>query len=242
MRIAETVEAMVARMTPRERRLFGILVVASVLFVGGGVWFAAQAYVGSIEDDIREARQAIAEIRRLAPKYLEVAAAKAEVERLIRENKATSIRVAANEVLKTKELRDEVPGATGTLMSDVVSFEGKTSETPVGLGKKKKGKARPTFPGLMLVEQKLEFREVAWENLFEFLDEVARGKDLMFVTRLDIARKFNQMSHVRAEVTLATYQFQEKGEGASAEGAAEPRPDGGGRGGGADRPRKGGAR
>lgn len=226
MRIAETLEAMVARMTPRERRLFGILVVASVLFVGGGVWFAAHAYVRSIEDDIRDAREAIAEIRRLAPRYLEVAAARAEVERLIRENKATSIRVAANEILKKKELRGEVPGATGTLMSDVVSFEGKTSETPVGLGKKKKGKARPAFPGLTLVEQKLEFREVPWENLFEFLDEVARGKDLMFVTRLDVARKFNQMSHVRAEVTLATYQFQEKGEGSSAEGAAEPRKGG----------------
>jgi len=30
------------------------------------------------------------------------------------------------------------------------------------------------------------------------------------VTRLDIARKFNQMTHVRAEVVLATFQFQEE--------------------------------
>lgn len=240
MRIAETLDAILTRMTPRERRLFGILVVASVLFVGGGVWFAAHTYLRSIEEDIRDARQAIAEIRRLAPKYLEVAAAKAEVERLIRENKATSIRVAANEILKKKELRDAVPGAMGTLMSDVVSFEGKTSETPVGLGKKKKGKPRPTYPGLMLIEQKLEFRDVPWENLFDFLDEVARGKDLMFVTRLDITRKFNQMSHVRAEVTLVTYQFQEKGEGSAAEGAAEHGMEGGGR--AADRSWKVGAR
>lgn len=223
MRLAETLQTMVGRMTPRERRLSGILGVAVLLAVGGGVWFAAHAYVVSIEDDIRETRAAIAEIRRLAPKYREVAAARAEVERLIRENKTTSIRVAANEVLKKMELRDEVPGATGTLMSDVVSFEGKTSETPVGVGKKKKGKGKPAFPGLVQVEQKLEFREVPWENLFEFLDEVSRGKDLLFVTRLDIARKFNQLSHVRAEVTLATFQFQEKGEGSTAEGTGDSR-------------------
>ncbi len=225
MRLAESLEAMVGRMTPRERRLFAILIVAALAFVGGGVWFAARTYLGSIEDEIRQARQAAAEIRRLAPKYLEIAAARAEIERLVRENKATSIRVAANEILKRMELKDEVPGATGTLMSDVVSFEGKTSETPVGLGKKKKGKGKPAFPGLTLVEQKLEFRDVPWENLFEFLDEVARGKDLLFVSRLEVARKFNQMSHVRAEVTLATYQFQEAS--APAGGAQEGNKGGG---------------
>lgn len=223
MRLTETFEGMVGRMTPRERRLFGVLVVAAALFVGVGLWFAARAYLGSIEDEITEARQAVAEIRRLAPRYLEVVAARAEVERAIRDNKATSIRVAANEILKKMELREEVPGATGTLMSDVVSFEGKTSETPVGVTKKKKGKGKPAFPGLMLVEQRLEFRDVPFLNLFEFLDEVSRGKDLLFVTRLDIARKFNQMSRVRAEVTLATYQFVEPSEGA----VAEPRKGGG---------------
>lgn len=223
MRIAETIEAMIGRMTPRERRLFGVLIAAVILFLGGGVWFGARTYVAGIEDEIRETRAAIAEIRQLAPKYLEMAAARAEIERLIRENKTTSIRVAANEILKKMELKDEVPGATGTLMSDVVSFEGKTSEAPVGVGKKKKGKGKPSFPGLVQVEQKLEFREVPWENLFEFLDEVSRGRDLLFVTRIDIARKFNQLSHVRAEVTLATFQFQEKAEGSAAEGSGDSR-------------------
>ena len=209
MNPVETIQAMAARMTPRERRLFGILGATLAIFLMAGVWFAASAYVSSLEEDIRTTRDAMVEIRRMAPSYLEASAARAETERLIRENKSLSIRVAANEILKKKELADEVPGATGSAMSDVVSFEGKTSETPLVAAKKKKGKAR-LASGVIQVEQKLEFREVPWENLFEFLDDVSRGKDLLFVTRLDIARKFNQMTHVRAEVVLATFQFQEE--------------------------------
>jgi len=214
----ETLQAAVGRMTPRERRLFGILLASIVAFLGGGVWFFTDAMVGAIEEDINHGRQVIAEIRRIAPQYREVSREKNEVEDAIRRNQSTSIRVAANEILKKIELVDDVSGATGSQMSDVVSFEGKTTKTPVDLSKhkkkkkkKKKGKGKSkTTDGMVRVEQKLEFRDVPWANLSSFLDKVQQGDDLLFVTRLDMSRKFNKLSHVRATVTIASYRFQDQ--------------------------------
>lgn len=221
----ETLQAAVGRMTARERRLFGILMVAIVAFLGGGVWFFTDAMVGSIEEDINHGRQVMAEIRKLVPQYREVTREKKAIEEAVRRNQSTSIRVAANEILKKIELVDEVSGATGSQMSDVVSFEGKTTETPVELlkhkkkKKKKKGKGKgKSADGMVRVEQKLEFRDVPWENLSTFLDKVQQGDDLLFVTRLDVSRKFNKLSHVRATVTIASYRFQDQ------EGSA-PKPE-----------------
>lgn len=223
MRVIENIEAFWSRLAPRERRLFLMLVGLVVVIVAGGAWFGAYAYLSSLESEIREMREAVAEIKRLAPKYVEWTSVKAETERLVRENKVTSIRVAANEILKRLELKGEIQGASGSQMSDIVSFEGKVTETPVGLAKKK-GKGKTVFSGLVQVDQKLEFREVPWENLFEFLDEVSKSQELLFVTKLEVARKFNNMANVRAELSISTFQFQEK---ASEEGVSKGEQKGG---------------
>lgn len=212
----ETVQAALGRMTPRERRLFGILFGAIVAFLAGAMWFFTDSMVGTIEDDIEHGRKTLAEIRKIAPRFREAARERKAIEGAIRDNQGTSVRVAANEILKQIELTDDVSGATGSQMSDVVSFEGKMTETPIEPGKKKKkgkGKAKGKSKGadgIVMVEQKLEFREVPWENLADFLDRVQESEELLFVTRLDVARKFNKLSHVRATVTIASYRYQDQ--------------------------------
>jgi len=197
-----------ARLTSREKRLFGIFAVVLAGLIFGGGWIATSLYINSMVEEVESARKALEQARRLIPAFKAASQAKAEVERIVRDNKDTSIRVVANETLKKIELADDVPGATGTTMSDIVSFEGKTTETPI-VTKKRKAKGKQTPSGFVMVEQKLEFRDVPWVNLLEFLDSVAHSKEPLFLTKLEIARKFNRMSHVRAEVTIGTVKFQE---------------------------------
>ena len=219
----DTVAAMVGRMTPREKRLFGILIGSLAGVVVVVVYLTGSAFFGAIQEDIDHGREVMVELAHLAPKYREVSETKRQIDEAIRNNKA-SVRVAANEMLRHMELADEVPGATGNKMSDIVSFEGKTTDTPLDLskGKKKPPKAKgkeKDLGGIVQVEQNLEFREVPVDNLFNFLDQVESSKDLLYVTRLDVGRKFNKLDHVRAVVTIATFQYQ--GEEAAPAPAAE---------------------
>jgi len=206
----EDLGAMVDRMTPRERRLFGVLAALVAVFVVGAAWAGVAALFGSIREETEHGRKVLAELAELAPRYRELAETRRQIEEAIRNNK-TSVRVAANEILKRMELSDPVPGATGDKLSDIVSFEGKTTDTPVDFGKKqpKKGaKGKAATGGIVEIEQNLEFRDVPVANLVAFLDSVEQSKDLLFVTKLDVARKFNDRSHVRAVITIATFQYQ----------------------------------
>jgi hypothetical protein len=197
-----------ARLTGRERRLFAIFGVLIAVFALGGGWVATSVYISSIAEEVDASRKALQEARHLVPAFKAASDAKAEIERLVKDNKDTSIRVVANETLKKIDLADDVPGATGTTMSDIVSFEGKTNETPI-VTKKKKAKGKQAGSGFVMVEQKLEFRDVPLSNLLEFLDNVAQSKEPLFLTKLEVARKFDRMTHVRAEVTIGTVKFQE---------------------------------
>ncbi|MBM4395784.1 MAG: hypothetical protein FJ087_08845 [Deltaproteobacteria bacterium] len=207
----ENVGAMISRMTPRERRLFGVLGGVVVGMLAAITWLASSAVFGAIREEIAHDRQVMAELLELAPRYRELSDTRKAVEDAVRSNR-TSVRVAANEILKRMELVDEVPGATGNRLSDIVSFEGKTTDTPVEFGRKgvkkpPKAKGKETG-GILEVEQNLEFREVPVVDLVSFLDQVEQSKDLLFVTKLDAARKFNNPRHVRAVVTIATFQSQ----------------------------------
>ncbi len=221
MKVVDAFDAMLGRMTSRERRLFAVLAAAIGVAIVAGAAVAMMAMFGSIQADIDHGRQALAEARLLAPRYKELSEKRRAIEEAIRANKATA-RSIVNEVLKKQNLSGDVQGAMGDTLADIVSFEGKTTETPIEVGKAKKkpvkGKGKEAVTGIVQIEQGLEFKEVPQADLLAFLDQVEQGKDLLFVTKIDASRKFNNMSHVRAQVTVATFQFQ---------GAAEEAPEGG---------------
>lgn len=224
MKLFETMDTMLGRMTPRERRLTGILVAALLVILAGGGWVASMTFFGSIQADIDHGREVMAQLRQLAPRYLEVTEDRKRIEDAIRANRQ-SVRSLSNEMLKQIELSATVQGATGNTLADIVSFEGKTSETPIDLDRKKKttpkAKGKETVGGILQVEQNLEFREVPAMDLFRFLDAVEKSKDLIFVTKTDMTRKFNDKANVRATVAIATYIFSGEAEPAS-DGATGP--------------------
>jgi len=223
MKIIDTLNTMLGRMTSRERRLFAILAGSLVTAIVVVAYLLTAAVFGSIQEDIDHGRQVLAEARQLAPHYQELAETRRQLEDAIRSNRS-SVRVTANELLKRIEMTGEVPGAVGNKLSDIVSFEGKTTETPLDTskgGKKtpRKGKGKDSSGGIVEVEQNLEFRELPVESLFQFLDSVEAAKDLLFITRVDAGRKFNDLSHVRSTVTIATFVNQTE-EAAPEPGAA----------------------
>jgi len=222
MKLVDAFDAMLGRMTSRERRLFAVLATAIGVAVVAAVVLAMSAIFGSIQDEIDHGRAVLAESRVLAPKYKELTEHRKAIEDAIRANKSTA-RSMVNEILKKQSLSGEVPGALGDTMADVVSFEGKTNDTPVEVGKAKKkttkGKSKDTGTGIVQIEQGLEFKEIPQGDLMAFLDMVEQAKDLLFVTKIDASRKFNDLSHVRAQVSVATYQFQ---------GGSDEAPAGGG--------------
>lgn len=207
-----SIKAMFTRLTPREKRLFAILVGIFIGLLIVLVFILVHSVFGGLMEEIEHGKKVLSEAKMIAPKYLELSAVKKQIEEAIRNNKATSVRVAANEILKKLELSETIPGVTGNLLSDIVSFEGKTNEipieTPKGGKKPPKPKGKEEGPILVEVEQVLEFREIPHRDLFKFLDAVQTGKDLLFVTKLDITRKFNNLNNVRAVITIATFQYK----------------------------------
>lgn len=226
MKVFETLDTMLGRMTPRERRLTGILVAAVLVIVVAGAWVASATFFGAVQEEIDHGREVMAQLRQMAPRYLEVSEDRRRIEEAIRGNRQ-SVRAMSNELLKQIELSAVIQGATGSTLADIVSFEGKTSETPVDAGRKKtpaKAKGKEAAGGIVQVEQNLEFREVPAKDLFRFLDAVERSKQLMFVTRVDATRKFNDKANVRATVAIATYVYSGEAE-ATVPVAAEDSPD-----------------
>lgn len=223
MKLFETMDTMLGRMTPRERRLTGILVGAVLVVVVAGATVAGAAFFGGIQAEIDHGREVMAQLRQLAPRYLEVTENRRRLEDAIRENRQ-SVRSMSNEMLKQIQLSAVIQGATGDTLADIVSFEGKTSETPVDLDKRKKTtaktKGKEAAGGIVQVEQGLEFREVPAMDLFRFLDAVEKAKELMFVTKVEATRKFNDKANVRATVAIATFTGGGEAEAAPA-GAAE---------------------
>lgn len=211
MSLRDGIEGMLGRMTPREKRLFGVLVLAAGVVLIGGVAIGVSAFFASIQEELDRGRAVLAEMRALAPTFRDLSERKRALEEAIRNNRTTA-RSMVNEMLKKQTLSEEVPGALGETLADIVTFEGKTSETPVetGRGGKKKpsgkGKGKETG-GLIEIEQSFDFKEVPILDLLSFLDALERSKDLVFLTKLEMTRKFNNLSHVRAQCSVVTYQY-----------------------------------
>ena len=75
MKISESFDAMTGRLSERERRLFGLLALAALLLLVGGAWFGVSTVFSGIREDI-ERSQVLAELRSMAPQYLEKQARK----------------------------------------------------------------------------------------------------------------------------------------------------------------------
>ncbi|HOD07309.1 MAG TPA: hypothetical protein PLY68_03810 [Myxococcota bacterium] len=210
MNIFESLSSMVGRLSGRERRLVGLLGLALSLVIVAGAWFGVSAVFSGIREDIEADRKILIDLKAMAPSYIENRNRRRAVEEAVKGNK-DSVRVMANEILKDIELSESVSGAMGTRLADIVSFEGKTVETPVDLVKSRKASKakKKTASGYIQEEQTLEFKEVPHADLMRFLDAVEKSESLLFVTKVEMSRKFNDKNRVRSSVGISTFRYSE---------------------------------
>ena len=195
------------RLSPRERLLSGILL---GIFVGILI-LIYQVIIGGtfeeLETDRRILEDKLVEIREMAPKYLEARQRYEQLMAKVKSNDIVSVRIPLNEIAKRIEYEGDISGATGNRLADIISFEGQTVKTPIFLRPRSRKAKKKAKPDLIKIEQTANFREVPVKAFLKFIDEIQRSGKLLWVTKVSATRRFNNMEHVRASITVATLKL-----------------------------------
>jgi len=197
------------RLSTREK---GLIVGMVSLFVGLILFFiilSVSSSLSDLADEVQAGRAALKEVYALSDDYREVTAKRAQMQALIDENPISSLRIPVNAIAKGITAQSDEPGyqGTGKRLADLVSYGGKTVETRLEPKSKKRTRARKDKEeegGNFEIEQSMEFTDIPLQALYEFLEELKHSPDLIFVRRLEIGRRFNNLEHVRATISVST--------------------------------------
>jgi hypothetical protein len=203
------------RLSTREK---GLIVGMVSLFVGLILFFvilAVSSSLSDLADEVQAGRAALKEIYALSDDYRENTVKRAQMQKLIDENPITSLRIPVNAIAKGITAQSSEPGyqGNGKRLADLVSYGGKTVETRLE-PKSKKPRARTRKDkgeegGNFEIEQSMEFTDLPLLSLYELLEALKHSSDLIFVRRLEIGRRFNNLEHVRATLSVSTIRYRE---------------------------------
>ena len=203
------IEAFFERITRREKiliaALFGVFVFLSFT-IGTAL---AVHHLSLIRGEIDELQLTLESASKAAPAYLKAAGQEQRIEALIRENDIDSLRIPINDVAKKVNLTGG-SGETGSTLADLIRFEGKVVETPVLIGAaRKKKKNRNLKPGMYILQrdQEISIREVELNDLYEFLAQLEKSDDFLFLTRFEAQRTYNNYEKARVAMVLTTYTW-----------------------------------
>ncbi len=205
----------VARMSDREKKLVFGLGLTLVVLVVVGVGYVVSTALSDAREEVEQGRLALGEIRLLAEDYLEQKGRREAVQDLISKNQVSSIVTAVNEIARGIKVESEDPRFGGDKnVSDIItSFAGKTVETRIEFTTKKKRRKRSDeaedTTGNYEVEQSLEIAEIPIDTLYKFLEAIEGSPDLLFVRKVDISRKFGNLEHAQASITVSTIVYKE---------------------------------
>ena len=201
------------RLSTREK---GLIVGMVLLFCAVILFFVflwVSSTIGSLEEEVREGRESLEEIRTLADKYQGTMRRQKATQQLINENSISSLRIPVNTIAKRITAESDKDGfaGQGKRLSDLISYGGKTVETRIETKKKSRKRTRKEQDegGNFEIEQTMEFSEIPLKALYQFLQEIARTEDLIFTRRLEIQRRFNNTAHVRATLSVSTIKYRE---------------------------------
>jgi hypothetical protein len=199
------------RLSSREKLMVGGLGVFFFVGIVVVVVLLVSSFLSGIEEEIALAEEKAQKIELAASNYLEIKAKQDATVAMMEENPIVSLRIPINNIAKQVSLPD------GKLLSDVIRFEGKTVETPIAAFGEKKAKTKKrskkerdeeaSGPQNLKVEQDFEFRDVPIDSLYDFLEKIEQSPELLFVTKLEIRRKFGDYDVAQnAFVTVTTYK------------------------------------
>ncbi len=199
------------RLSTREKGLIAGMI---ALFFSLLLFFAAMlvsASLSDLEEEVNDTRDAIRNIHALADDYRDIAHRRAEVKKLIENNPITSLRISVNNIAKriTAESGDTRYAHQGKRLSDIVSYEGKTLESRIEPKKGTKKKKKKAEGGHWEIAQQMSFDDLPLGTLYRFMEELKKTDELLFVRRLEIARRYDNLDHAKVNVSVSTVVYRE---------------------------------
>jgi hypothetical protein len=200
----------IQQMSVRERRLTIL-----VLFVLGlvAVVVLHLRTMGQIEDlelEMMDGKEAVLLIHARSQEYRDSMRRKAALEEAIKANDQR-IQTAIDSMAKKVELSGSPDGqaASGTL-NTILRYDAKTTERPIFLGStdKKQRSSQKRTTEFFELSQPFEYSFVGFSDLIKFLDDVEAPKRLMYVSKMQVTRKYMEPDYIQGRVTVSTFIYK----------------------------------
>ncbi len=201
------------RMTRREKTLLAaMLAVFLTLSIGIGTAVAVHN-LGTLRTEISELQSSLLVVRAKAPAYLAAVGHEKALEERIKGSKIRSLRIPINDVAKKVSLPEQDEESGEQTLADLIRFEGKVVETPVLIGAaRKRKKARGELkPGQFILQkdQEINIREAPLTAIYGLIEELEKSTALLFATRLEMSRTYNDYEKGRISMVVTTYAWPE---------------------------------
>lgn len=205
---------LIQQMNSRERRIIGFVLV--LLFLGGVGFYYVRLLgeIDEVETALLDGEEAVSEIRARSQDYRDSMRRKGALEEAIKENDQR-IQTAIDSMARKIELTGAPNGqtATGTLNS-VLRYDAKTTERPILLGDvdKKQRKTQLKKTEFFELSQPVEYSFVRFLDMVKFLEDVESPERLMYVSKLQVTRKYMDPEYVQGRLTISTFIYKAQAE------------------------------
>lgn len=198
------------QLSSREKSLVVGLTLTVVALIVVFISFYISGEIEAVQEELDVNSELMDEIVMKAETYMSTQAQCKAVEKMLEDNPVQSLRIPVNNIARGVNLKG------GRKLADEIGSLEKQTETFLGpvcqKAKEKKRRKRDEKPkrGVLRLEQDFEFRNIPIEAIYGFLNGIDKSKDLLFVTNIDVRRKFGDPASAgQATVTVATYRMTE---------------------------------
>lgn len=201
------------QLSSREKGLVGGVALLAFGVIGFLGWLYVDSTLAEIQEEIDINSEFVADIEKASAEYAFVRARCNALEERLQANSITSLRIPVNNIARSvsleggKKLNEEI----GSLKQETETRMGPICKAQEEKGNRRKNKkpTKETEPSILRIEQDFEFRNIPLDAVFSFLDGIERSEELLYVTQLDIRRKFGDPEQAQsASVRVATYRLE----------------------------------
>ncbi len=199
----------------RERRLISALLVLLCIGVAAVAYLFIESKIEDLEIEFEEAQAALTQLHQEARTYVISTERKKALEAVVKKNKASMIQTTISKIASTVQVTQFKNNAeTVTSFDKVISrYEAKRDRRPIVLGEyaseSERREARKTTP-IFELTQAIDFNQVEFPGLLEFLNTVENPEQLRYVSYLEFRRKFGKPHFVRGKVSIAMFIYEEQ--------------------------------
>lgn len=197
-------------LTSREKiMIFGLLITVITIVIFLYFFFTISAS-SDIELQIEEGKITLASLDKKLLSYLKRTNINDKLKEQIVHNPIKSLRIPINNIAKAISYESNYGKK---YLNDVIKFEGKIKEKKITFGKKKLFKKSMSHKGFWQIEQDVDFSSIPVEAFYEFISKLSSSEKILFITKLDALRKYNNPKQVRVSLTVGTIKYIKEEDG-----------------------------